>query len=355
MTVEIDDVEYLSQLERNVLALDAQGLSLIPLKDKAGYLRIKKMGDVAAQKVIEEIRSGKANCYGIRLASLVVVDIDNHDEALLQRMLKMYGPTPIWTKTVSGYHLWYKTPNGQIYTDKSPPEDKIDIKSGPNEHVVGHGCVRSDGGEYVLQANAFRLADIPAIKSGASQEGPRPKAREATSGKPISRNVAGQVREGSRHRYLVLRGKDMAEHVDSQHELYVNLLHERDACENSASSPDDEVMGIAEYWWQWRWHNKIFSKQNRFIRIADNALQRLAGNSHATALYVFLVRSHAHNKGKSFLLDYKAIKAAGKTDLSRERFIAARNKLIAVGLLQIAANHRAGKRRRQYRLAPHPL
>ena len=67
-------------------------------------------------------------------------------------------------------------------------------------------------------------------------------------------------------------------------------------------------------------------------------------------LYVVPQDKHGHQAGKIFPLDHKAMVDAKLTDLSRERLKKAIGKLIDVGLLSVAANHQAGKRKRQYQL-----
>lgn len=156
-------------------------------------------------------------------------------------MLDTYGNTPIRTTTSRGYHLWYSAPTNAVTWDRSAPEEGVDIKIGPNQHVVGHGCVRSDGGKHVLQAEAFLIADIAVIKPAALREAADAEIRDASDKNRISRNSAGQVRKGSRHRYLVRCGKDMVLHVAEPNELYQNLLYEPDACEDPAPFTDEEV------------------------------------------------------------------------------------------------------------------
>ena len=48
------------------------------------------------------------------------------------------------------------------------------------------------------------------------------------------------------------------------------------------------------------------------------------------------------------------MKASGQTDLSRRRFIDARNAIQAIGLLQLVSNHRAGTRHQTFRLSSRP-
>jgi hypothetical protein len=51
---------------------------------------------------------------------------------------------------------------------------------------------------------------------------------------------------------------------------------------------------------------------------------------------------HGHIPGKRFALDFKAMRDAGLTRLSVSRLRAARRTLQAVGLVELAGNHRAG-------------
>lgn len=79
-------------------------------------------------------------------------------------------------------------------------------------------------------------------------------------------------------------------------------------------------------------------------------LRGLPNSSDAIALWIQLVDSHGHAPAKEFALNWRGMKAAGLTDLSDRRFLAARRTLEDAGLLVPAKNHRRGHHSRTYRL-----
>jgi len=132
------------------------------------------------------------------------------------------------------------------------------------------------------------------------------------------------------------------------------LLFERDAhCQNPETVSDEELRKIAAWGWRKRLENSIFEERNSSFLINRNAIDRLKGkpgSSDAKALYLDLIDQHGHCPGKSFALVYASMRAAGSTDLSRERFLAARRMLETDGLLQKAANHSPGMSHAQFQL-----
>ncbi len=125
-----------------------------------------------------------------------------------------------------------------------------------------------------------------------------------------------------------------------------------DDCADPDTVPDDEIRKIADWAWSRRLEGKVYRGRDsdfRLHRSALDALRQLPNASDAIALFVTLQDQHGHTS-KPFPLDFPAMKAAGHTDLSRERFIAARDALRSAGLLEIATRHLAGKQPRAYRL-----
>ena len=163
--------------------------------------------------------------------------------------------------------------------------------------------------------------------------------------------VVPLVRVGRRHEALVKQGHVLVRAASSAVTLCEQLLALRDReFENPTSTSLQEVEQVAAWCWTKRCENNIYGGRNSEFKLNRMALDRLAGNSDAIALYVTLVDKHGHIAGKEFVLDHAAMKAAGLTDLSEERFRRARDRLVQAGLLEKASNHVAGKKKRTYRL-----
>ncbi|WP_137701089.1 hypothetical protein [Marimonas lutisalis] len=187
---------------------------------------------------------------------------------------------------------------------------------------------------------------MPAIKLGAAE----PPTIDGLAALPHHKTPK-KIPVGERHFYLVDVGQQLVTEVRSEHELFLKLKHERDAnCEDPTSKPDHELDGIAAWWWKNRLENRLYQGRDSAFPMSRIALDLLRGDSDAEHLYVRLCDKHGHAPGKTFGLDHGAMREAKLTDLSRDRFRRARDKLLSVGLLQIAENHIAGKRYRQYRL-----
>lgn len=267
--------------------------------------------------------SAQSLAYGIRLDNLMVLDFDKDDPALVAAMEARFGPSPVHVKTPRGWHLYYAA-GGAIPTLKSEGLP-VDVKTGPRAYVVAPLSVRPDGGRYAYAKGALGMNRLPPLRASS---GP----------------VVASVAVGERHHQLVKEALAMVELVNDLPELMANLQAYRDDClPEPESVPDSEVHGVAAWAWKCRLENRIYTGRNSAVKVSRLALDALRGNSDATCLYVTLCDCHGHIPGKRFPLAYEAMRAADLTNLSREKFRAARDALISAGLMAQAGNHRAGR------------
>lgn len=261
--------------------------------------------------------------YGIRLDNLMVLDFDSDDPALIARMEARFGPSPVHVKTPRGWHLYYAA-GGAIPALRAEGLP-VDVKTGPRAYVVAPLSQRPDGGGYGYVKGALGLDRLPPLRAS---RGP----------------LVASVANGERHNQLVKEALAMVEVVNDLPELVANLLAYRD---NLLPQPetmrDSEVQGIAAWAWKCRLENRIYAGRNSAVKVSRLALNALRGNSDAIGLYVTLCDCHGHIPGRRFPLAYAAMRAADLTDLSRERFHAARKALIGAGLLALAGRHCAGR------------
>ncbi|WPY94226.1 bifunctional DNA primase/polymerase [Limimaricola variabilis] len=324
--------------------LHGQGFSLLPLgkgaDGKSPLLAFSSAQRIPLARVLAPMHRTGSCCYGIRLGGLAVIDCDTDDPALVADMEARFGASPVHVRTPRGRHLYYRADVG-TFPNLRGEGLPVDIKRGHSSYVMGPGSVRPDGGEYVPAKGALGMDVLPEIRLASARQ-------------PVTR-TSGRIETGSRNYALTVAAVQMVETVDDADELFGNLQFIRDdECEDPATLPDGELRKIADWAWSKRLEGKVYHGRSSEFRLSREALDALAGlpnASDAIALFVMLQDQHGHRPAVTFPLDHSAMKAAGRTDLSRERFIAAREALQGAGLIQIAARHVAGKQPRTYRLA----
>ena len=345
--------EQQSPLHQQILRLHGEGFGLLPLRDKKPLVKFKDTGPLPAEVVINRIIKVGSDCYGVRLNGIVVLDIDDpaSAEELLAEMQNRFGTCGVIVRTSRGYHLYYRYHAG-VLPDLQSEGLAVDVKTGSNAYVVGPGSVRSDGVRYDLIKGPLSWESLTAIQGLSAQNAVI--TQQHSNQRPVQHTLDGLVPVGSRHKHLKACGWEMIEHVASYDEIYQNLIHERDnACVDPESYNDEEVQGIAEWLWKKRCSNQLYKDGRSAFKVRRDALELIKGETAPTALYVQLCDVHGHLPGKMFSLCHESMKRSGLTDLGRRAFHAAVKRLVAVGLLQVAKQHRAGSNRRQYRLS-HP-
>jgi len=85
-----------------------------------------------------------------------------------------------------------------------------------------------------------------------------------------------------------------------------------------------------------RLEGKVFAGRDGRFTVDRRGFDLLRGKSDALALWVTLVEVHGHRKAIRFPLSHEAMKRAGITDLSRDRFRAAVSVMKEKGLLIVA-------------------
>ncbi len=338
-------------LHKEILRLHGEGFSLLPLSDKQPLVKFEHTYRLPVNVVIDRIIKVGSECYGVRLNGIVVLDIDDpvSAEELLAEIQNRFGRCGVIVRTSRGYHLYYQYRGGGLPVLRSEGL-AVDVKTGRNEQVVGPGSVRSDGAKYDLIKGPLSWDSLTAIQGLSAQEAVI--TQQHPDERPAKRTVDGLVPVGSRHKHLKACGWTMIEHVASYDEIYENLIHERDnACEDPESHDDKEVHDLAKWFWDKRCSNQLYKNGRSAFPIWRDALDLIKGETAPTALYIVLCDAHGHLPGKMFSLCHEGMKKSGLTDLGRGAFRKAVKRLVEVGLLQIAKQHRAGSNKRQYRLS----
>lgn len=315
-------------LRAEMARLSRSGCNLLPLgggsDGKSPLLSGWQSSNITLPRVLAPMHRARSQVYGIRLHRFAVIDCDENNPALVRDIEARFGETPVKVQTPRGLHLYFRTPPGQLPNLRSEGLP-VDIKAGPNSYVVGPHSLRPDGGLYRPVSGILGQDALPVLRI-ASKAGPT-------------------IAKGNRHDVLKGQAIRMVELVDGPDELAANLKGLRDdLCEDAGSLPDGEVISLANWAWQCRLENRLYAGRNSAFRVQRTALDLIRGNPDALALYVILADQHGHKPGKHFGLNYPAMKEAGLIALSRERFTAARDALIRLGLLQMTQTHIAGKR-----------
>lgn len=332
------------EVRAEIARLHRAGFHLLPLgggnDGKKPVLRgwADKCPDLA-QMLGPMHRTGVA-MYGIRLDRLAVVDCDTDDPDLVASLEARFGPSPVHVKTPRGRHLYY-------HFEGNPPNLRgegleVDIKAGHRAYVVGPFSIRPDGRVYRPIEGMLGLDILSSLKT--SMHSPVV---------PVS--PSGLIPTGTRHAELVKFAKQRVTKVSSLEELNTELRHFRDErCETPKTMPASELEGIAHWAWKCRLENRLYTGRTSSFSLDRMALDLLSGKpaqEDALALYVRLVDQHAHMPGKTFPLCHKAMKQAGLTSLSRERFLIARRTLQEAGLLKLVGKHRVGKKMQTFALS----
>jgi hypothetical protein len=320
-------------LRDEMARLVRSGLTLLPLggDDGKSPLLRKWAASVPTLRQCLAIMSGAASlAFGIRLDSLLVLDLDTDDPELVARLEARFGPSPVHVRTPRGRHLYYSA--GDFIPALKSEGLPVDVKTGPHEYVVAPLSERPDGGRYAYAKGMLGVDRLPPLR-----------AFTGASGGPSAASVA----VGERHNRLVKEARAMVELVDDLPELTGNLLAFRDDLPEPETMPDAEVQDIAGYFWRLRLEGKLSKGRDSVFhvhRATLDALRNVPGRSDAVALVVTLFDLHGHAPGKRFPLVWQAMREAGHTDLSRPRFDAAKRALRDCGAIQLVSKHRAGSR-----------
>jgi len=219
----------------------------------------------------------------------------------------------------------------------------IDVKQGLNAFAVGPHSLRPDGVLYQFLREPFSLCDVPPIK----------QEKKSSFGTVVS--ASNKAQTGIRHNFLLKKAHEYIEHVESKEELHQNLLYDRDTyCADPSSVPDVEVDGIANWIWDKRLKNKIYSKRNSAFRISREAFHQIRAlpNGHvALDLYLYLNDKHGHIFGKTFQINVDALKASAGFAFGQKAIYKAIQQLLGIGYLTVKKSYHVGKHGRIFQLS----
>ena len=293
--------------------------------------------------VTRKLQLSNSQTYGIRLNDMVVLDIDADDADLIGEMQSCFGQTECVVRTGRGFHLYYST-TSKVTLNLRTAGLPVDVKQGSNSFVLGPHSLRPDGVLYQFYKEPFSLCDVPRIKL------------ENTSTVKITvASKFNKANSGRRHTFLIAKGREYIEHVDSWYELLSNLLYDRDTyCVDPNTVPDAEVEGIAKWWWEKRLQNQIYDKNYsvfNFPRQSFHQLRALPSGHVALDLYLYLHDKHGHILGKTFQINVYALQRTAGFAFGQKALRKAINQLLELGYLTICKNYKVGQRGRIFQLS----
>ena len=292
--------------------------------------------------VKQTLERANSQTYGVRLKDIVVLDIDNNDTDLIDKMHQRFGRTDCVVQTGRGFHLYYST-NKKIAANLRATGLPIDIKQGANAFVLGPHSLRPDGVFYEYYKEPFSLGDLPRIRQDA-----QPAFSTVVS-------ATNKAHEGNRHNFLVKQTRGYIEHVESKEELLENLLYDRDTyCTDPSTMTDAEVEGIVQWWWNIRSKNQIYTKNNsvfKFPRQAYHQLRTLPNGYVALDLYLYLHDKHGHILGKTFQISVDKLQKTAGFTFGQKALHTAIKQLLELGYLRVYKNYHPSKHGRIFQLS----
>ena len=292
--------------------------------------------------VIQRLEEAKSQTYGIRLKGLVVLDIDVDDPSLITEIQQRFGRTDCIVKTGRGFHVYYSTSN-KVSLNLRGEGLPVDVKQGLNAFVLGPHSLRPDGVLYEFYKQPFSLRDVQRIKLESAS---------------IDERVTSEfdkANSGTRHSFLLRRGSEYIENVESWDELLSKLFYDRDTyCAAPSTVPDAEVEGIAKWWWEKRLQNQIYIKNNSVFKIQRKAyhqIRALPNGYAALDLYLYLHDKHGHILGKTFQISVDALQKTAGFAFGQKAIRKAINQLLELGYLTIYKSYSVGRHGRIFQLS----
>jgi len=336
--------KWLCEPYLTVARLWHEGASLIPTGKSNGKEPLVKLSRnrLPLDLINSKLQQNDSTTYGIRLDSIVVLDIDDVATDLVEQMTERFGETDFKVSTSRGCHLYYSTKE-LVRFNLRQEGLPIDVKSGANSYVIGPNSIRPDGVKYTFTGSKISLDKLAEIFA------PRKQSKEHKTSEP---NV---ISEGQRNKTLVTKAIDYAPCINSQEELNEKLLFYRDNyCINPATVPDIEVLKIAEWAWKKRLNNQLYSNTNSSFKIdrqAYNTIYQHPNGRAALELYVFLSDKHGHVIGKTFQINVKSLLTHHRFHFGERAMHQAINCLVELGYLALVKNYSAGKSGRLFQLS----
>ena len=333
------------------------GLVVIPERDKKGVFNWPKKRPTSDRYYSERAASHGGCGIGILtgLSGLTVIDIDADGDpskvpALIEKMIALFGPTPIMVETPSGgRHLWYKArPSERCETPHGARRRAlpVDVRSAGG-FVVAPPTSRGAGRSYrFLTGSLADVARLPLVKEGTLPLHPVGLVEPPVSRGAGSRaNPTDRVKVGDRDALMfkLIRGAtfDAGSAEDLRNEASrLNVEY----CDPPLSQAEIN----SKVRWCWSRHQTGQLKRpdaGSHVMTTREEHDDLIGEPHTFALLAHLRFSHGAEPGKTFAVSPKGMKAKGPlAQWPIHAIRSARDRLVKLGKLrQVKAGGRGRK------------
>lgn len=356
------DLELPFALKEQMLALDCNGYSLLPLgrdiDGKRPSIDFENCSHFPLAFVTGQMVRVGTTMYGIRLPGIVVVDIDNRKPETIAYADRRYGSSPYTVRTRAGEHRYFRA--GDIPKAAFIREGvvAIDVKTGVNSYTVGPGSRRPDtGDEYVMDGlplphvnelpvfrdREARLGGVEEVETIMSQPGTKKNTgpRCFSEHTPTVVDFSGRgVPDGERWPYLKMMGREFVRNVSSEQALYEVLkAHAKATFENFDSYPDRKYRDVAKWNWKKRLGGDLWGGANAPVQVQPHEVDALAamgkGGGDGLMLLAKLRHFHAGQPGKRFPITTKTMAAEDIiTGWKATRYHRSKELLLKAGLLR---------------------
>lgn len=324
--------------------LFSAGFSLLPLggvDGKRPVVNFRNRKRFPLSLVIDRMAGSGSKSYGLRLTSMVVVDVDTDTLEAREYVERRFGSSSARTRTSRGMHLFFRH-SGAVPTQVRLPGIAIDFKTGENQFVVGPQSERPDGAIYWPEGRLVSISDLPRFED-----------RDGVGRKFEGERRNGRYPVGSRNDVLKRRGRELADVATDYETFLADLVAFRDwEFEEPTSFPDTQVEKLAEWFWHKRVNGQLWKGRNSAVLINRSAMDALvpAGHHLPLSLLVFLTAEHAHNPDAPFAIDPDALRGEGHFKDGRRQLYGAIQVLCDNGLLKQVRKARGRRNYHEYRL-----
>lgn len=267
--------------------------------------------------ILGRMRGG--SMYAVRLAGLVVVDVDSDTPEARQYVRQRFGDSAVQVKTTRGVHHYFKIGEGPLPSGVHLDGIDIDIKSGENSFVVGPHSIRPDTGlVYDPITGELGSTDLTVL----IDRQPYPTG----------------IQKGQRNDHLFRRALQFAHWHDSLNDLSGEVIAERNLhFEDPADFSDLECSRIAKSVWKYKTEGRLWAGRNSqfgFNRMYLDKLENVTGGQDAAMLLIFLLSNHGH-LDREFKIVVDAIHKSGHLRcMSRNTLYKAARLLVSMGILE---------------------
>lgn len=299
------------------------GIPTFPVKDKkpavTGYAR---MGLSRSEKLVT--RFGDADSFGISCSRnrFTVLDFDSSNETEFEAALIEFGPTPLIVRTGSGhFHGWYRN-NGE--------RRRIRLEARPID-ILGGGYVIAphSRGYEIIEGSLADLRRLPTMKrsicdltAGSSS---RPTGHRSTDDCPSGERIRTGERNDALFRACLRQIRTGGTKAD-----LMRWAAEFSASSFDAALPEDEMARLVQSAFKLNERGDNWVGAGRRVVLPDVAEKLLPASPDAVVL-LYALKLHNWG-GKPFIA---ANGMAPMVGLSEPRFVAARKRLVDIGILEM--------------------